>query len=232
MIVKNDFLSQLEKITFLRDINPASIVDVEHSFKKSNETSWDITIFDNKEELADLKNIVGMSSLANAKIINLICKSLSPNESYVNIGTYQGFSFIAGLIGTACKAEGVDNFSQFLGPRDIFLKNYDQYKRQNTQFFDQNYVEYLKNKTNPIDFYFYDGPHKYDDQYNAIKLASHLFKSGTIIMVDDTNSEAVKKGTVDALTDLDIKYDVWLDINTAHNMHPTFWNGIFIVEVK
>jgi hypothetical protein len=172
-----------------------------------------------------------MSTLANAKLINLICKSLTEDQLYVNIGTYQGFSLIAGLINTKCKVEGIDNFSQFGGPKDKFFFNFNMFKRNNSIFFDQNYVTYLENKKDPINFYFYDGPHKYSDQYNAIKLAAHLFKKGTIIMIDDTNVNEVKTATFKALEDLKLNYDIWVNVNTVQNKHPTFWNGILILEL-
>lgn len=231
MITKEQLLDELQQIEFLNDITVDTTVETSKIIEKCNKASWNLTTFSNKHELNALQNIVGMSTIANAKIINLICKSLSENETYVNIGTFQGFSLIAGLIDTTCKVEGIDNFSQFSGPKDIFLKNYDQYKRDNSKFFDQDYVEYLQNKTEPIQFYFYDGPHKYRDQYNAIKLANHLLYKGSIVMVDDTNANGVKEGTFDALRDLNRNYNIWIDLRTAHNKHPTFWNGILILEL-
>lgn len=231
MITKDRLLEEIQQIEFLNDITPSTPLETSKIIEKCNKESWNLTNFSNKHELDALQNIVGMSTIANAKIINLICKSLAANETYVNIGTFQGFSLVAGLINTVCNVEGVDNFSQFAGPQDIFLKNYNQHRRDNSKFFNQDFVEYLNNRKDPIQFYFYDGPHKYQDQYNAIKLANHLLAAGSIVMIDDTNVNGVKAGTLDALRDLNQKYDIWFDVTTAHNKHPTFWNGLLILEI-
>ena len=97
-------------------------------------------IFDNCKisknyENLSLKNallkIESMSTYAMGHLINQICKNLSSNQLYLNIGCWKGFSLIAGMIDTSCKVIGVDNFSQFGGPKDEFLKNFNKYKNEN-----------------------------------------------------------------------------------------------------
>lgn len=231
MIDKNTFLAEFNDITF-NNISVDKHVDMPKSIALCNRISWNLTDYDNIQELSRLQQVSGMSTAANAKIINLICKHLNKNETYLNIGVYHGYSLIAGLINTSCIVEGVDNFSQFSNPKDIFFSNYEQYKRDNSKFFDSDYVEFLKNKTETVDFYFYDGPHKYKDQYNAIDLAKHIIKPNTIIMIDDTNIPEVEQGTLDALKDNNINYDMWINVKTAHNKHPTFWNGLIVLQIK
>jgi hypothetical protein len=232
MIDKNTFLNKFKDIHFLNEISMHKTVQVPKAINECNKISWHLTEFDSISELSLLQTISGMSTAANAKIINLICKSLAPNEIYLNIGVYHGYSLIAGLINTSCIVEGVDNFSQFSNPKDIFFSNYNKFKRHNSFFYDDDYKNFLQNKKSAVDFYFYDGPHKYQDQYNAINLAKHLFKSNTIIMIDDTNLSEVEQGTFDALKDNNINYDVWVNIKTAHNKHPTFWNGVIVLQLK
>ena len=47
---------------------------------------------------------------------------------------------------TILKAIGVDNFSQFGGPRNNFLKHYENFKRLGSQFYDKDYINYFNVK--------------------------------------------------------------------------------------
>ena len=86
----------------------------------------------NKKEDIYLKkillNIQSMSTYAIGHIINQICKNLKKDQLYVNIGVWKGFTLISGMINTICNVQGVDNFSEFGGPKDIFLNNFNKFK--------------------------------------------------------------------------------------------------------
>lgn len=93
-----------------------------------------LTKFKNLEEreidfLNKIKKINGMSTLTNALLINQLCQSIG-KKNYVNIGCWEGFSLISGMINTNCNVYGVDNFSQFNGPSEKFYKNFNKYKKK------------------------------------------------------------------------------------------------------
>jgi len=231
MIKKEKFLKRLEQITFNEDITPIVRIDNVATPKQSNELSWRITDFPSKEELKVMQYVNGMSTAANCYLINEICRELTKDEIYVNIGVWKGMTLIAGYINTICKIIGVDNFSQFGGPKKEFEKNYNKYKRDNSEFYEQDYVNFFNKYNRYIDFYFYDGEHSYEIQYQAIELVIPFLKTGSLIMIDDTNGNNPRSGTLNALYDNDRQYDIWLDQRTAHNCHPTYWNGIIILEI-
>ena len=83
----------------------------------------------------ELIKIDSMSTYAIGYLINRICKNLSKNQVYLNIGCWKGFSLVAGMINTQCKVIGVDNFSQFTGPKNDFFKNFENLKKNNHFFF-------------------------------------------------------------------------------------------------
>ena len=64
-----------------------------------------------------------MSTYAIGHIVNQLCKRLSENQIYLNIGCWKGFTLVSGMIDTNCKVIGVDNFSQFEGPKKDFYSN-------------------------------------------------------------------------------------------------------------
>ena len=228
MITKEKFLNKVKEIQF-DGIVPNIKVDMVKT--ERNNVSWSKTNFPTKDELISLSKVEGMSTAANCFLINEVCKSLSKDELYLNIGVWNGLTYFAGLINTNCRAIGVDNFSQFGGPKENFLNHYNKYKRKDSEFFDIDYVEYFKTHKVKIDFYFYDGHHSYDNQYKAIIEAAPFLEKGSLVLIDDTNGEAPKNATLNALKDLKLDYDIWVDFTTAHNCHPTYWNGLLLCQI-
>ena len=228
MITKEKFLNKVKEIQF-DGIVPNIKVDMVKT--ERNNVSWSKTNFPTKDELISLSKVEGMSTAANCFLINEVCKSLSKDELYLNIGVWNGLTYFAGLINTNCRAIGVDNFSQFGGPKENFLNHYNKYKRKDSEFFDIDYVEYFKTHKVKIDFYFYDGHHSYDNQYKAIIEAAPFLEKGSLVLIDDTNGEAPKNATLNALKDLKLDYDIWVDFTTAHNGHPTYLNGLLLCQI-
>src|SRR5207244_4980279 len=57
---------------------------------------------------------------------------------------WNGFTFLAGMIGNPGKVcIGIDNFSEYGGPRDAFNSRFDRYKSQKHHFYDMDYAEYF-----------------------------------------------------------------------------------------
>ena len=196
-------------------------------------------IINNEFENIKLKNILlkidSMSTYAIGHIVNQLCKKLSENQIYLNIGCWKGFTLVSGMIDTNCKVIGVDNFSQFEGPKKEFYANFDKYKNaEKHSFYDEDYKIFFKKfeKTkNKINFYYYDGEHSYKNQYENLEIADNFLDKGSIVLIDDINFSEVENGTKDFLSKTKSSYKILKDIKTANNhCHPSFWNGIMILE--
>ena len=207
-------------------------------FKKEKNYVFDNCII-NKEKIdldlrKELIKIDSMSTYAIGYLINRICKNLSKNQVYLNIGCWKGFSLVAGMINTECKVIGVDNFSQFTGPKNDFLKNFENSKKNNHFFFEQDYEKYfesLNHTKDKFDFYFYDGEHSYDNQFKNLEVADKFLNIGSIILIDDINFDDVYQGTLDFINKTKSKFKIIKEIKTANNhCHPSFWNGIMILK--
>ena len=211
-------------------------------FNKEKEYIFNNCQISKNIENLNLKKILlgidsAMSSYANGHIINQICKQLSPSQIYLNIGCWKGFSLVAGMIDTTCKVIGVDNFSQFSSPRDEFLKNFNKHKKEGIHhFYEEDYKIFFKNfekKNQKIDFYFYDGNHSYKDQYDNLEIADNFLYRGSIVMIDDINAPQVENATKDFINRSISKYKIIKEMKTANtNSHPSYWNGIMILEKK
>ena len=188
-----------------------------------------------KNRLRPLGTIPRMGTLANAAIINYGVSQLPYDQCYLNVGTWNGFSFFAGMVENPDKrCIGVDNFTQTGrgNPKGPFLDRFNALKSPQHQFVESDYAVYLKTQhTAPIGFYFYDGPHEYAHQLQGLKLAEPFFADGCIVMVDDTNWDAPRQATLDFVEASAYSYRTLLDQKVYDDGgHPTFWNGITILQ--
>ena len=200
---------------------------------------FDNCVLDKDTENINLKKallkIDSMSTYAIGYLVNQICSRLSKNQIYLNIGCWKGFTLISGMIDTSCKVIGVDNFSQFDGPKKEFYSNFEKYRNKKKHFFyDEDYKIFFKNfekKQDKINFYYYDGEHSYKNQYENLEIANNFLVKGSIVFIDDVNFSEVEKGTKDFLNKTQSDYKVIREIKTANNhCHPSYWNGIMILE--
>jgi len=141
------------------------------------------------------------------------------------------------MINTHCSVYGVDNFSEFNGPRNELIKNFDLLKNDKKHFFyDCDYKDFFKSYEKfkkSIDFYYYDGEHSYKNHFENLILAKEFFRSGTIILVDDINFNQVEAGTKDFLSKYKNEYEILKEIKTSNNnCHPSYWNGLMLIKKK
>ncbi len=182
-----------------------------------------------------LKPILGMprmSTFANAAVIHRLVRELEGDAAYVNVGVWNGYTLFAGMLGHGDRRiVGVDDFSQFGGPRDSFLAEFEKYKSPRHQFFDMDYRDYFATKhQGSIGLYYYDGEHSYENQLQGLTVAEPFFSEGSHVLVDDTNWEAPRQATLDFIERSQNRYEILVDERTAWNAHPTFWNGLMVLR--
>ena len=190
------------------------------------------------------RHIVEMQGMSGKKyryfINNLI--SLINNPSYLEIGSWAGSTACSAIYGNKINVLCIDNWSEFGGPKEQFLKNISELKNQNLCF---KFIESDFRLVNFIDLekfnvYLFDGPHSEQDQYDGIKIALPALQNDFIIIVDDWNWDRVRKGTFRALRDTKIAISSFVDIRTSQdNTTPEIkferseWhNGYFIAACQ
>lgn len=193
-----------------------------------------------------------MSTTHIGLLISLAVSCLNEDECYVNIGTWKGYSFFAGfLLNNNMTCIGNDNFALFNKEYSIsshekdkagrnfgdtkadFYKEFNRIKTNNTYFVEDDWKSFLsKFKTatdKKIGFYFYDGDHSFEAQYNALKIAIPLLSQQCAILVDDINLPAVMDANKRFLKEHN-DFSIMLDLPTPCNRYPTWWNGIQIIS--
>lgn len=220
----------LENITEISAHSPAKFVtNVRNSFLRALAA---------KSELDPrILSIDGMSGKKYRHFINNLIRSLE-DARYLEVGTWIGSTLCAAINRNQVRATTIDNWSQFDGPRGRFLENLAAFRTPQAyvNFIDDDFRNVEFSSLGTFDVYLFDGPHEYQDQYDGLTFALPALASTFVLIVDDWNYEQVRRGTIDAVSDLALSVEYALEIRTTFdNSHPTVasqdsdWhNGYFI----
>lgn len=188
---------------------------------------------DCRKNLSSLKEVPRMSTLAIGTIINNLVSHMDSEDCYLNVGVWNGYTLFSGMIHNNSKyCIGVDNFSEFGGPKNSFMNYFNSIKSPFHMFHDENYSDYLEDThgRRKIGCYFYDGNHDYKHQLLGLELAEPLFSKNAVILVDDINLKDAENATLDFISNSKNQYEIIFQQKTANNMHPTYWNGLMIIR--
>lgn len=187
-----------------------------------------------RRRLKQVLRLPRMSTYAIGAMINRGVAEMPAGRSFVNIGVWNGFTFFAGLAGNDDKkCIGVDNFSHKNSPRTEFLQRFEEFSSPNHEFHERDFRDYFAEvHRGPIGFYVFDGPHLYNDQLDGLMAAEPYFAEDCIILVDDTNWEQVGRANLAFMAGSTNDYRLLLDQQTPKSGHPTFWNGVMIMQLQ
>ncbi len=174
-------------------------------------------------------DIHGMSSDKNRHLLNNIC-SLK-NARYLEVGVWQGSTFISAGYKNILNMVAIDNWSQFDGPSDNFIENCKKYINNNKfkQYDQDAFSINPESLGKSFNIYFYDGDHSYDAQYKAFTHFNPILDNTFIAIVDDFNAKDVQEGTYDAFKKLN--YNILFEqklLTPANSDTSSWWNGIYI----
>lgn len=183
-----------------------------------------------RERFLRLEGVPRMSTMAVHATLQRIVAEMPADQCFVNVGVWHGFTFLSSLLDNHDKhCVGIDNFSQFGGPKDEFLKRFHQFRGPHHEFHEMDYQDYFRDHHQGLlGAYLYDGEHSYANQLQGLKVAEPFFAPGCIVLVDDTNWDEPRQATLDFVRDSDKDYELLFDVKTAYNGHPTWWNGLMV----
>lgn len=172
------------------------------------------------------------STFAIGAIINRGVQQLPAGQSFLNIGVGGGFSLLsamAGHRGTICI--GVDRVSRRPAARDSFVRRFNHWKSPRHELHEVDFRTYLKDEhQRPIGFCVCDNMRTYQNQLDALQLAEPYFADGGLIFVDDLNEPEIRQAASDFVIASPFEYHVLLDVETPRSGHPTFWNGVLLLQ--
>jgi hypothetical protein len=166
--------------------------------------------------------ILGMDGMTGKKtrhFYNNLCSM--PNARYLEIGVWKGSSLCAAMCGNTMKCLAIENWSEFGGPKDEFLNNYNKYKGANdAQFLEGDCFALDVGSIGSFNIYMYDGNHEEISHFKALNHYNSALDDQFIYIIDDWNWDYVRKGTLAAIeaNHLNILYQN--EIFTNNKVHP------------
>ena len=175
-----------------------------------------------------------MSTMAIAAVLNKAVTAMPAGQAFVNVGVWNGFTLLAGMAGNPeADCVGIDDFSQFGGPREAFMGRFEAARSDRHAIFEMDYRDYFARvHDGPIGVYLYDGEHSYDNQMRGLEAAEPFYADGCILVIDDTNLEEPRQATLDFIARHEDRYEILADVRTADMRHPTFWDGLLVLRKR
>ena len=163
--------------------------------------------------------ILGMFGMSGRKWRHFLNNVASiENVRYAEVGAHTGSTLCSALYkNTKIKMiSTLDNWSQFsdentkmkLSQNVSATASVSGFSKtqfeNNIKLFEGDFNTFDFKTLEPIDVYFFDGPHKEEDQYQGLIRAYDSLADVSIILVDDWNWGGPKRGTNKALKDLEL----------------------------
>ena len=183
-----------------------------------------------------LKQVPGMATENKLALLNAAVGALGENEVYVEVGCYKGASIVGAARGNpGARMFACDNFSQFDGVAEALRHTLEAHTAPGqVTFHDLDFRSFFTNapwRPARIGAYFYDGGHSFRDQYDGVALALPYLADDAIIIVDDTNKRAARSAN-QLVARAVPGFELILDLRTAGNHSPTWWNGIQVYRYQ
>ena len=227
----------------LNDLQNKYVAHLENSFKNAESEISKIN--------ASILAMQGMSGRKTRHFFNNLCSF--DDTRYLEIGVWNGSTSCSSLYKNNIKyCTVIDNWSQFGGPKDAFLKNLQTYKGDtpvtvyemhcfhNSKFGPKTTGQPKPTDLDKFNIYFYDGHHTEDSQYMGLYHYLPCLDDTFIYICDDWNWEKVRKGTMRAIKDANLKIlwkkEIRLTWDESHTPSPqrekTWWNGLVVFLFK
>ncbi len=187
--------------------------------------------------------IHGLTSHKVQMLLNQLCRC---GQSYLEVGCYLGATAAAALDGNKLKAYFVDHWEEQVQPlrddlpplpensKEDFVKNIKYYKGENKiKVFDSDLFDVDLDQIDPIDIFFYDGPHGPQMTFNAVKYYATVLADQAIVVIDDANFEGSVSGAKAALKEhgFNISFERLILEEEPENSEG-WWNGVLILGVS
>lgn len=173
-----------------------------------------------KEELDPDVGIYGIDGMSGKKyrhFINTLVGSID-DARYLEVGSWMGSTLCSAIHGNKVNALAIDNWSEFGGPKDVFLKNLEAFITPEA-FVTLMEIDFRKiaygRLPGRFNVYLFDGPHGAEDQYYGLALPLPCLEPQFVFIVDDWNWDRVREGTLAAIAKCGLKVHYAADIRTA-----------------
>jgi len=201
--------------------------------------------FENAEkgESTITDGILNMDGMSGKKTRHFYNNLLNMDDArYLEIGTWKGSSVCSAMCGNKAKVVCIDNWSEFGGPKNEFLTNFNTYRGDNyAMYIEQDCFTVDTKRLPKFNIYMYDGNHSKESHYKALVHYYNSLDDIFVFIVDDWNWKDVRDGTRESLEQLKLTVLYEKELRTTNDdTHPEFgseiqklWhNGIYIAILQ
>jgi len=174
----------------------------------------------------------GMSSAKVRHLLNLLVASCN---KYLEIGVWKGSTIISALYKNKPQEYfAIDNFSEFGGPKNEFIGNFQSALGHPPKLFDVDCfsVDPLSLGIKDIDMYFYDGSHEEHHQSLALTHFYDSLADEFVFIVDDYSWEKVAAGTQAGIKSANLQIlEEFVLPSSKINDSEQWWNGLYVARL-
>jgi len=189
------------------------------------------------------QDIINMDGMSGTKTRHFYNNLLNKDDArYLEIGTWKGSSVCSAMCANKATVVCIDNWSQFGGPKEEFLVNFNKYKGDNdANFIEQDCYTVDVTKLPKFNIYMYDGEHSKDSHYKALLHYYNCLDDTFIFIVDDWNWVDVRDGTMESINKLKLSIIYSRNIRTSNNNQhvrmespeqKAWHNGIYVAILQ
>jgi hypothetical protein len=188
------------------------------------------------------QEIINLEGMTGTKTRHFYNNLLNMNDArYLEIGTWKGSSVCSAMFNNKAHVLCIDNWSEFGGPKNDFLINFNKFKGNNNACFIEANCFYVDiSKFPKFNIYLYDGNHTAISHYLALDHYYKCLDDIFIFIVDDWNWEYVREGTKQSINSLKLKVlyekEIRLTNDNSHTPQPlasqTWHNGLYVCVLQ
>lgn len=172
------------------------------------------------------------STFAIGAIINRGVGEMPDGEVFLNLGVGSGFSLLAAMAGHRRRTcIGVDRLTRRPSSREAFVRRFHRAKGERHEFHEQDFRDYLtREHHDPVGYCVCGNLSTHRDLLEALLLIEPHLADRARVLVSNANRPEVRDAAAEFLARSPNEYHVMLDVKTSRSRHPTFGNGLLLIE--
>ena len=180
-----------------------------------------------------LAAVPGLARENNLVLLNLASSLRDAGESYVEVGSYNGTSLIAAMLGNEERDfVAIDNFTLRQGSRAQLEENLARFGLAGlATVLEGDAFDLLRNGAlgaRRVGVYYYDAAHDYEAQLAALQLIEPYLAHTALLVVDDTDWERVRRATADYLHQQP-RATLLREVGGKERGLPHWWEGVQVL---
>ncbi|MSR59040.1 MAG: hypothetical protein EXS05_15585 [Planctomycetaceae bacterium] len=172
------------------------------------------------------------STFAIGAMINRGVENLGMGQVALCLGLGAGYPLFAAMAGHRDKVcIGVDSFHRRRRSRAEFLERFNRWRSPRHEFYEAGFREYLTCvHRGSIGLCTLGGTATFRERYEALSLIEPFLAENGVVLVEGTNTTDMRRAGDAFVAASPFEYGYLLDVQTPRSGHPTFGNGIQLLQ--